>query len=202
MITYSFYYFLGFVLTFLGTSWKPTLALNVILLIFAQLFADQYSIRPFCLLIGWAAAIPVPSHFLYAKAEIFTLAAASHMNILIFTLEVIVCILTTSIVFSYDNSLTLWTLMMLIHCFYVMGLMLISRDLNLIKRDSTTRLNYYYMLMIGLIVSDLVFFLSCFIFNHGSTIYSTCIAAAASVVCSFIIDKIFHMDEPPSNNQV
>ena len=143
MATYSFFYFIGFITTFLGTSWRPTLLINVVIFIIAELFffSSGFNLKPVALLIGWASAVLIPSHFLFVQAEVFAMTTATHMNLLVFTLEIATFVLSTALVFSYDNSPFIWMIMMAIHAVYVFMLMHLSNQLDLIKRESATRIN-------------------------------------------------------------
>jgi len=194
MATYSFFYFIGFITTFLGTSWRPTLLINVVIFIIAELFffTSGFNLKPVALLIGWASAVLIPSHFLFVQAEVFAMTTATHMNLLVFTLEIATFVLSTALVFSYDNSPFIWMIMMAIHAVYVFMLMHLSNQLDLIKRESVTKINYYAMLISGLLVSDLVYMMSSAALNHGSTLASTGVAAGAAFCFSFVLDFMLH----------
>ena len=195
MATFSFFYFIGFIITFLGTSWKPTLFINALIFAIAELFfyASGFNLKPVALLIGWASAVLIPSHFLFVQAEVFAMTTATHMNLLVFTLEIATFVLSTALVFSYDNSPFLWMIMMGIHVVYVIMLMHLSNQVDLmIKRESVTKINYYAMLLSGLLVSDLVYMISSAALNHGSTLASTGVAAGAAFVLSFSLDFLMH----------
>jgi len=192
-MTFSFFYFIGFVTTFLGTSWKPTLLVNAVLFFLSELcLGSTFSLKPVALLIGWASAVLIPSHFLFVQAEVFALTASTQMNIIIFTAEVMSFVVSTAIIFPFDNSPYIWLIVMILHCIYVFVLMKMSEAMNLIKRESASRVNYYAMLIAGLLVSDFVFMLSSSALNHGSTIVSTLVAAVSAFCVSFFLNYVMH----------
>jgi hypothetical protein len=195
-MTFSFFYFLGFVSTFLGASWKHTLVLNVALFFFFELvLSNGFVVMPVALLIGWASAVLIPSHFLFVQAEVFAMNASNHMNLVVYTLELLLFAMLCAATYTFDNSPYLWMIMMLLHIVYVVSLMEVAKRFNFIERKSQSKVGYFAMFATGLVAADFVYLLASGVFGHGSTLVSTSIAAAAATAVCYLVNLVHTYSE-------
>lgn len=182
-MTYSFFYFTGFGITYLGSSWKATLLINIVLFLICELLNNT---KHYALFIGWIAAVFIPERLTDTTSDIFHFTASTHINILLYTLECIVYTFASSAVFAYDNSTILLVGLLAFHVIYVYILRFMNDRHGMIDRVSKTHVDYYALFVVALAVSDIVYIGFSLFTHHGSTLMSTLTAAIVAPLVCFV----------------
>jgi hypothetical protein len=184
-MSYSFYFLIGQVITFLGISWQTTLCFNLLLIIIIDLFQWSIETQLFALLLGWASTVFVSNYLLRSRRILSFVTVSSQILFLIYIIEVIVFAILTSIIYHDDSNPFLWGLLIVFHSIFI--LCVTGLDSKLEKKPDMYDDNRYDVIFgVCILSSDLTFLLlSLSNWINSSTFFSTLCVAPISFLSAF-----------------
>jgi hypothetical protein len=196
-MSYSYYFLLGQVITFLGITWQFTLCVNLGLIVIIELIHfDSLTLQPISLLIGWISVVFLSNQILQSRRALSFTSIPMQIFLLIYIIEIIVFVLLTGFIFYDDSNPFFWGLLIIFHIIFILCVTL--ADSRLEKKVEMYDDDHYDKVFIACILaSDFSFLFMClFDWINSSTFFSTLCVAPISFLAGFGVYHFLKKNNP------